>query len=424
MLKLVPFGVKQHAQVVMARWTLLVGAAYLVLFGSDSHIPEWQQIAFVGLLLANLGLYATVVRQGRAESMRWLTVLSDIVFITSAVALTGQASNDFFLFFFLVLMIAGISSQFGLTVLATVAVCAFYAFMLWSGLGAELWHSTDLMIRLPFLFGVGLFFGSLSIEARREESRIKRQSSLNKKMVHRYHQIASERDRTRALLEIGQAGLSSRDATGVLQQISSLIQQTMRIDRCSLVVFNEGERHAYLAASSDQPAGDVVLLLPLTHYPELRETLQTGEITELHADDSHDLWKRVQKHLPRPHQFRSWLVVPIMQQESVAGAFFLRDARPEFSFHDDERVFCEAAALMTASYSRGRDLVEEMRRRSRLDGLTGLLNFPTFRHDLEEGLAGHDPAGDQELSLIMVDIDNLKVINDRYGHMMGNDVIE
>lgn len=420
---------RQHAGVVMTRCTVLIGAAYLVLYGNDAQMAAWQQIAMVAVLMLSLSCYGLAVRSGQWERLRWPITLADLALVTVAVAFTGESTNDFFLFFFLVLIIAGISSQFGHTVIATLLVCAVYVGMLYAEHGHLMWRQTDLLIRLPFLFGVGLFFGTISDEARREQHRYHRMTDVNRKMVHRYHQVASERDRTKALLEIGQLALSAGNPQGVLHAVNMKLRETLRAERCSTLVFNEGERHAYLAACSDeaqQADGEqsVQLLLALKHYPELEETLSSGEITELHPNEPSKLWEKVRLHLPMPHRFRSWFVVPVMHNETVVGAFFLRDAREDFTLQEEERTFCKAAALMVAGYLQGCDLVEEMRRRTRLDGLTGLLNFNTFRQELDQELL---KLGEQQrpkpISLVMVDIDNLKTINDHHGHVIGNQVI-
>ncbi len=432
MSKATQYGGPPHARVVLTRWTVLIGAAYLVLYGQGEPLPLWQQFVVLAALLLSLALQGAAIRSGQWHRFRWPITVADITLATLAVAFTGQVTDDFFLFFFLTLMIAGISGQFGLTILATTAVCIVYVGVLYTQQEAALWRQTDLLIRLPFLFGVGLFFGTVSDAARAEESRLQQLSAVTKKMVHRYHQVASERDRTQALLEIGQLALSGRSAADVLRDVVRQVQSTVRVDRCSMLVFNESERHAYLAACTDATDDLVSLLLPLKHYPELEEALESGEIIELHPERPSELWERVRKHLPKPHQYRSWLVVPISQRGAVAGAIFLRDSRPDFEFHADEKLFCEAAAMMTASFLQDRDLVEKMRRQSRLDGLTGLLNFMAFREELDLALTEHQASAasqreneaPQPLSLIMVDVDNLKTINDGYGHLVGNQVIE
>ena len=415
---------RQHAGVVITRCTVLIGAAYLVLYGNGGPMAPWQQLAMVTVLMLSLSCYGLAVRSGQWQRLRWPITLADLALVTVAVAFTGESTNDFFLFFFLVLIIAGISSQFGHTVVATLGVCVVYSLMLYTEQGNLVWRQTDLLIRLPFLFGVGLFFGTISDEARREQHQVHRMTDVTRKMAHRYHQVASERDRTKALLEIGQLALSSGDPHGVLNSVNRKLRETLRAERCSTLIFNEGERHAYLAACSDDGEQNVQLLLALKHYPELEETLSSGEITELHPNEPSKLWDKVRRHLPKPHRFRSWFVVPVMHNEAVVGAFFLRDSREDFTLQEEERTFCKAAALMVAGYLQGCDLVEEMRRRSRLDGLTGLLNFNTFREELDETLTKQAALErPKPVSLIMVDIDNLKTINDHHGHVVGNQVI-
>ena len=153
----------QQAGVVMTRCTVLIGAAYLVLYGNDQPVAPWQQIAMVVVLMASLFCYALAVRSGRWEHLRWPITVADLTLATLAVAFAGGSMNDFFLFFFLVLIIAGISSRFGHTVVATVLICCVYFTMLFAEHGELIWRETELLIRLPFLFGVGLFFGKVGI---------------------------------------------------------------------------------------------------------------------------------------------------------------------------------------------------------------------------------------------------------------------
>jgi diguanylate cyclase (GGDEF)-like protein len=51
------------------------------------------------------------------------------------------------------------------------------------------------------------------------------------------------------------------------------------------------------------------------------------------------------------------------------------------------------------------------------DGLTGLLGRRTFDVDLA------DLHGDQQVSLVLIDIDNFKSVNDTFGHAAGDDIL-
>jgi two-component system, cell cycle response regulator len=68
-------------------------------------------------------------------------------------------------------------------------------------------------------------------------------------------------------------------------------------------------------------------------------------------------------------------------------------------------------------------LVKELERLSQTDDLTGLLNARVFfkRLDVACRLAAEEA---KPLSLIMLDLDHFKRLNDEFGHSVGNDVLQ
>ncbi|HEX8962260.1 MAG TPA: GGDEF domain-containing protein [Rhodocyclaceae bacterium] len=69
-----------------------------------------------------------------------------------------------------------------------------------------------------------------------------------------------------------------------------------------------------------------------------------------------------------------------------------------------------------------RQEVAKAREDALADALTGLLNRRGFDMALKETLAGRE-AGEAGPSLLMVDIDHFKRVNDNYGHLFGDKVI-
>jgi diguanylate cyclase (GGDEF)-like protein/putative nucleotidyltransferase with HDIG domain len=65
---------------------------------------------------------------------------------------------------------------------------------------------------------------------------------------------------------------------------------------------------------------------------------------------------------------------------------------------------------------------EEARELADLDPLTGLLNHRSFHQRLEEEIARAD-ARSQQLSILMMDIDRFKLLNDTHGHLAGDQVL-
>ncbi len=70
-----------------------------------------------------------------------------------------------------------------------------------------------------------------------------------------------------------------------------------------------------------------------------------------------------------------------------------------------------------------KSMTEELRRLSQTDALTGLLNRRALEDAVEELLATPE-AGSRGFAIIMFDIDHFKSINDRYGHAVGDMVLQ
>jgi diguanylate cyclase (GGDEF)-like protein len=66
---------------------------------------------------------------------------------------------------------------------------------------------------------------------------------------------------------------------------------------------------------------------------------------------------------------------------------------------------------------------EELERIANYDSLTGLLNRRAVMQKLDEQVQ-HAKRYEEPLSIIMLDIDHFKKVNDRYGHIIGDNVLE
>jgi diguanylate cyclase (GGDEF)-like protein len=84
----------------------------------------------------------------------------------------------------------------------------------------------------------------------------------------------------------------------------------------------------------------------------------------------------------------------------------------------EDGVRSVAADLANVTRVRIRE-ARELRRRMYLDPVTGLANRAAFEDHFAQALAGHRG----ELTVLMVDADNFKAVNDRGGHASGDDAL-
>ncbi|MCF7917127.1 MAG: diguanylate cyclase [Candidatus Omnitrophica bacterium] len=69
-----------------------------------------------------------------------------------------------------------------------------------------------------------------------------------------------------------------------------------------------------------------------------------------------------------------------------------------------------------------REAEEKLKTMATHDGLTGCINFKSIMEILENEIT-RSKRYQKKFSIIMIDIDHFKRINDKYGHLLGNDVI-
>lgn len=87
-----------------------------------------------------------------------------------------------------------------------------------------------------------------------------------------------------------------------------------------------------------------------------------------------------------------------------------------------ERKVAQRTQELRGTLAQLEDAHNRLRDSSRRDGLTGLYNRTHFREAFESLLADSRDSG-RPLSLLMIDLDHFKNINDRYGHLVGDDCL-
>jgi diguanylate cyclase (GGDEF)-like protein len=115
-------------------------------------------------------------------------------------------------------------------------------------------------------------------------------------------------------------------------------------------------------------------------------------------------------------------IVPLICQDMVVGVLNLADKMSGDQFNSGDIALIELFSQLVGASIGNIKLFEKIQRQATTDGLTGLINHKTFYEILEKELWRSRRYGGQ-ISLIMVDVDNLKKINDTHGHRAGDKVI-
>lgn len=114
----------------------------------------------------------------------------------------------------------------------------------------------------------------------------------------------------------------------------------------------------------------------------------------------------------------SILIVPLLVGDRIIGAMSVQSYAP-MAYGSEELNMLTILANQAAIQLDNADLFETTRAMALTDNLTGLGNSRHFHEQLEREIA-RARRSERPLSLIMLDSDSLKGINDRYGHSAGN----
>jgi diguanylate cyclase (GGDEF)-like protein len=117
----------------------------------------------------------------------------------------------------------------------------------------------------------------------------------------------------------------------------------------------------------------------------------------------------------------SLVVVPIVCEQRVIGAIVVEGAEPASIGVEEARNVGLLAGVARAFLEKVWE-IEEVSQRARTDALTGLANRRHFDEQLRRVIAETDRFGGTS-SLILVDIDDFKTVNDTYGHEAGDAVL-
>src|SRR6266849_2527983 len=168
--------------------------------------------------------------------------------------------------------------------------------------------------------------------------------------------------RMEALLEITQAATSSLELDQILKIALEKLSRVIVNDRCSVVlVEGANTRQAQVVASAENPTVSA-LQLDLARYPELRRALETRQPVYIEDALRDPLMAEVRSHIT-PLGVRSILVQPLICQEDLLGALFLRLSRAEGSFGREEQEFARAAAAALANSVRNARLHTALKRK-------------------------------------------------------------
>lgn len=116
---------------------------------------------------------------------------------------------------------------------------------------------------------------------------------------------------------------------------------------------------------------------------------------------------------------RSYMLVPLYDNDSRVMGFVGVDNYDKDETSDTRRLLEEISYFISSRMIANR-LVSRLNRMSNRDELTGLLNRHGFHGELDKYLMENP---DDTFTIVLIDVDDFKIVNDMYGHATGDQVL-
>jgi two-component system cell cycle response regulator len=279
-------------------------------------------------------------------------------------------------------------------------------------------------------FHVRELLARIRVQLRIRQELLHARSALRSTEVE-LRQARAEAESRRKIVDILHEVTGDFSSEELYQILVRRVARALDISHCSLILARPGDQIGIVSAAFEAP-GLTHLEIRLERYPEIQRALEQGEPVLIEDVDESALYNDVRLDWAATGTmvpFRSVIALPFRLDGEQAGVIFLRTLLDEPPLSRSDVEFADTVVRAAVAAIRRAQVIESTRAdKARLEvlALTDPLTQTHNRRALMERLTEELERARRyslQLSVLMVDLDHFKAVNDSYGHVVGDEVL-
>ncbi|WP_010677992.1 sensor domain-containing diguanylate cyclase [Bacillus timonensis] len=216
----------------------------------------------------------------------------------------------------------------------------------------------------------------------------------------------------RILHEFAQICSKTLNESVLLQKSYEMVSRVMPADAFYIALHNPGDEHIHFVFIMDngEPAPPSIVEFGENYTSKVIKTREIVHLKHQNQNIEYDT-----KMGEGDEDTSSCLFVPVVIDDQVKGVISTQSFK-DFAYRKEHEDLLQMIGAQVINSIETARLYEKIYTMSRTDELTGLKNHRAFHEDLGQLIRNDDG----EITVMMIDSDDLKQVNDRFGHDAGD----
>lgn len=287
----------------------------------------------------------------------------------------------------------------------------------------EIYESNDLHFLLLLVNQISFAFECSKLHKKLNEigSRFRGVKNVNKILIEANQMLDRELYETTISNEVNKIVTANLDYHQTVNAVIGIVEELVDFHFCGLLLIDE-EYQGELIISLKEPSTESEIenfkLRIIDSFNELTHKVLLRENVRLNHPYNRDIISEGEKE---DHAVNSFQAQLLHNSERVIGLLAMSNSK-EGAFNEEDSKLFSIVAQRSIPAINNAGLHRKIRELSNRDGLTGLFCYRYFREQFEREIKRAERYK-ETVGMIMLDIDNFKLINDTYGHMQGDAIL-